>query len=303
MILITGLVPRETATKIARIKRKPGLFSSSCIRYMPNSSIRLVLITSNYWRHHLAANYLNSNFNLLGIVSESRRPLKSGETPEEDKIIKEYDKECADKEREYFSKFDKFPLPDEKVLRIDYGEASSQKVFDWIKHLNPDYIILVSSGVIKDALLTEYSGRILNLHLGLTPYYRGSANAFWPLASGEPECLGATVHLVTSKLDGGDVLAQSRPEGVRASDGPRDISNKNVVSGMELLVRCIRDYAAGIIKPQPQRFDVGRVFRHKDYNAQAILKLRENFTDGMLKQYLDNKIERDKLKPIIELPK
>ncbi|TSC89647.1 MAG: formyl transferase [Parcubacteria group bacterium Gr01-1014_3] len=270
---------------------------------MPNSSIRLVLITSNHWRHHLAADYLNKNFNLLGIVSESRRQLKSGETPEEDRVIKDYDRECADKEREYFSKFDKFPLSEEKILRIDYGESSSQKVFDWIKNLNPDYIILVSSGVIKDSLLTEYSGRILNLHLGLTPYYRGSANAFWPLASGEPECLGATVHLVTPKLDGGDVLAQSRPEDARADDGPRDISNKNVLSGLDLLVKCIEGYANGLIKPQPQSFDVGRVFRHKDYNAQAILKLKENFANGMLKKYLDNKIERDRLKPIIGLPK
>ncbi|MEK9186633.1 MAG: formyltransferase family protein, partial [Patescibacteria group bacterium] len=259
------------------------------------SSIPIILITSNQGRHHMAADYLKRNFNLLGVVSESRRVLKSGDTPEEDKVIKDYDRECAEKEQEYFGYATQFPLPEEKILRIDYGTCGDPKILEWIQKLNPRYVVLFSASVVKGAILSVYKGKIINLHLGLTPYYRGWANAFWPLVNSEPECLGATIHLVTEKLDSGDVLGQSRPENVNKDDGPRDISNKNVISGFELLIRCIRGYDEGVIVPQTQRFDAGKFYKQKDYNGAAILKLKENFINGMLKNYLENKTRRDKL--------
>jgi len=267
---------------------------------MINKTPSIVLITSCQWRHHAGAFLLAKHFNLVGIISEERKGLQSGKTAEEDAVIKEYDKECADKEKEYFGHAAVFPLSEEKILRVGYSQATTQESYKWIKDLNPDYIILFSAGIIRDPLLSEYTNRIINLHLGLTPYYRGSGNAFWPLALGEPEGLGATVHLVVPELDAGGILGQSRPDNVKETDGPRDISNKNVRSGLELLARCIKGYADGIIMPQSQRTDIGRVFRLKEYNAQAILALKENFRNGMMRRYVEHKTERDARYPIIK---
>ena len=267
---------------------------------MPHLPISLVLLTSNHWRHHLGATILAQNFNLLGIVSECRRDLQSGKTPDEDKVIKAYDKECAEKEHEYFGDAAAFPLPEEKILRIPYGTCSGEKTIAWIKKFDPAFLILFSASIIHEPMLTLYKDRIINLHLGLTPYYRGYANAFWPLASGEPECLGATVHLVTPELDAGSILGQSRPDDLKEDDGPRDASNKNVISGIHLLTRCIQGYANGTIVPQSQRTDIGKVFRHKDYQAEAIVRLKKNFAIGMMKTYLNHKADRDHGRPIIE---
>lgn len=260
----------------------------------------IVLITSCQWRHHLGASLLAKHFNLLGIISEERKGLQSGKTAEEDAVIKEYDKECAEKEKEYFGHATAFPLSEEKILRIGYGQASSDEAYKRIMDLSPDYVIIFSAGIIREPLLSTYKNHIINLHLGLTPYYRGSGNAFWPLALGEPEGLGATVHLVVPELDAGNILGQVRPDGVTEHDGPRDISNKNVLSGLNLLVRCIRGYADGTITPQSQRTDIGKVFRLKEYSAQAILALKENFRNGMMKTYLEHKAARDSRYPIIQ---
>ena len=261
---------------------------------------RLLLLTSDHWRHHLTADVLARNFNLVGIVSERRRRLQEGMTKEEDRIIKEYDEECAKKEEAYFGHAKEFPLAEDKVLRVSYGAGSGDKAYGWINERQPDYVALFSSSIIRGPLLDDYEGRMINLHLGLTPYYRGAANAFWPLVNGEPECLGATVHLVGSGLDRGDVLGQARPPNLSEDDGPRDASNKNVLSGIDLLVRCIRGYAWGTIAPVGQRLDIGREHRHRDYHAGAILAMKEKFAKGMMREYLKNKEARDRAKPIVD---
>ncbi len=260
----------------------------------------IILITSCQWRHHLGASLLADHFNLLGIISEERKGLQSGKTMEDDAVIKDYDRECAEKEKEYFGHAIAFPLLEKKIRRVGYGQATNEESYKWITELNPDYIVLFSAGIIREPLLSSYKNRIINLHLGLTPYYRGSGNAFWPLALGEPEALGATVHLVAPELDAGNILGQARPDDVTEYDGPRDISNKNVLSGLNLLVRCIKGYANGTIIPMDQRTDIGKVFRLKEYSAQAILALKENFRNDMMKTYLEHKIERDNKYPIIQ---
>ena len=47
----------------------------------------------------------------------------------------------------------------------------------------------------------------INIHQGLTPYYRGGPPVFWELYNGERE-IGATVHFVESKVDTGEIIAQ-----------------------------------------------------------------------------------------------
>ena len=50
---------------------------------------------------------------------------------------------------------------------------------------------------------------MLNIHPSLLPKYKGLATHKRALEAGDPEC-GATVHLVTSELDGGAILGQSK---------------------------------------------------------------------------------------------
>ena len=69
----------------------------------------------------------------------------------------------------------------------------------------------------------------MNIHLGLSPYYRGAGTNFWPLVNGEPEYCGATIHILDGGVDTGPVIAHVRPE-IAAGDGPHDIGNKTIVA-------------------------------------------------------------------------
>ncbi len=62
--------------------------------------------------------------------------------------------------------------------------------------------------VLKAPMLTEWAGRIINIHPSLLPQFRGRDAISQALAAGIP-VTGCTVHLVTEEIDSGEILAQS----------------------------------------------------------------------------------------------
>lgn len=72
----------------------------------------------------------------------------------------------------------------------------------------PDYIILAGfMRVLSAGFVGRYAGRMLNIHPSLLPRYRGLDTHQRVLAAGDAEH-GASVHFVTSELDGGPLVAQ-----------------------------------------------------------------------------------------------
>lgn len=72
----------------------------------------------------------------------------------------------------------------------------------------PDYIILAGfMRVLSAAFVGRYTGRMLNIHPSLLPRYKGLDTHQRVLAAGDAEH-GASVHFVTSELDGGPLVAQ-----------------------------------------------------------------------------------------------
>jgi phosphoribosylglycinamide formyltransferase-1 len=63
--------------------------------------------------------------------------------------------------------------------------------------------------LLSDDFVARWRGRIVNIHPSLLPKYKGLDTHARAIAAGDAEA-GASVHLVTEELDGGDVLGQAR---------------------------------------------------------------------------------------------
>ena len=75
---------------------------------------------------------------------------------------------------------------------------------------NPDLVILAGfMRIIGRGALDPFTGRMINLHPSLLPLYRGTDTYQRALDAGDQE-YGASIHFVTSELDGGPVLSQVR---------------------------------------------------------------------------------------------
>jgi methionyl-tRNA formyltransferase len=183
-------------------------------------------------------------------------------------------------------------------LETENNTANSDRVYRWIKELHPDYLILFGCGIIKERLLSEFGNKCINMHLGLSPYYRGAGTNIWPLVNAEPECIGVTIHIATLMVDAGKIIRQIRPN-IELNDSVHDIGCKAINVGAKILGKTINEYHANEIEVVGQDLSIGQVFRIADFSAEAIEKINENMTRGMISNYIENKEYRQRQFPIV----
>jgi len=69
-----------------------------------------------------------------------------------------------------------------------------------------ELVIGFGTSIVSAATLARAPHGILNLHTGWLPDYRGVKSEFWAVARGEREKIGWTLHYMTPRLDGGDIV-------------------------------------------------------------------------------------------------
>lgn len=253
------------------------------------------LFTSTHLRHRFFAQTIARVVRIAGIVAESK-PGNIG-VPEKSHTITNYLDERSSAESRFFGKAPALRDCAEMLYEVPWQDANTEELARRVRETRPDVVVLFGSSIIRDPLLSEYEGRILNMHLGLSPYYRGSATNFWPLVDGKPECVGATIHHATSRVDGGDIVGQVRPTMHAGIVDSHAIGCESVMAGAELFRRILT--TPGPL-PAYRQEAKGKLCRRSDFNEAAVTRLRQNLKDGMLAQYRHEKGARDARYPIIE---
>jgi phosphoribosylglycinamide formyltransferase-1 len=110
----------------------------------------------------------------------------------------------------------------------------------------PDLVVLAGFMRILDpAALAPWVGRAINIHPSLLPKHRGLRTHARALESGDA-MHGASVHFVTSELDGGPVIAQVEIP-VRADDTAATLAHRLLPLEHRLLVASVGEIASGRI--------------------------------------------------------
>jgi hypothetical protein len=78
-----------------------------------------------------------------------------------------------------------------------------------LKDLDPVVVVVNGTRIISSSVLESLDCPFINLHAGITPLYRGVHGGYWALASGRPEEIGTTIHLIDQGIDTGAVLARA----------------------------------------------------------------------------------------------
>ena len=118
-------------------------------------------------------------------------------------------------------------------------------VMPLMREYSIDFIVLAGFLlVITDFLIHEYDHRIINLHPALLPKFGGMGMYGHHVheavkAAGETET-GMTVHWVSDKVDGGEIIAQFRTP-ISSTDTPEDIAAKEHVLEIEHFPQVIED--------------------------------------------------------------
>lgn len=139
--------------------------------------------------------------------------------------------------------------------------------------LAPDVLAVYGTGIVPDAVLGAARTVALNMHTGLSPWYRGTACAFWPLVEGRPEMVGATVHECTSAVDGGRIFWRGRAA-LRRGDGLHAVFARAVAAGARGYVETAGAALAGRLEGEAQDLSEGREYRGDMLGLWPELKAR-----------------------------
>lgn len=97
---------------------------------------------------------------------------------------------------------------------IDHREFADRETFDQrlaekIESYKPDLVILAGfMRILTPEFVDRFAGRIMNIHPSLLPKYPGLHTHQRAIDAGDSNA-GATVHFVTSQLDGGPAIVQA----------------------------------------------------------------------------------------------
>ncbi len=183
--------------------------------------------------------------------------------------------------------------PGTEYLDVGCGGINGIDFVSFLRAARPDVVAVLGSSVIKPAVISVPSYAMINLHSGLSPYYRGTWSYGWPIVNSEPEYIGVTVHHVNPGIDTGDIIYQTRPV-LADGDDLNAVFLKVIAEGVELVARAlgeIRD--AGSVDSFRQPEDAGKLYRMKDLTAGVAKVCLSNLENGIIREYNADKKERD----------
>lgn len=184
---------------------------------------------------------------------------------------------------------------------VERGWFSSDKCFDLVREINPDLILVYGTSIIKGPIINYFKNKILNVHLGLSPYYRGAGTNYFPFVYDEPEYCGATYMFLDEGIDTGKIIHQIRPD-IFEVDSFHQLSNRFLIKVFKTY-RIISENIKEIsLKDKNPKYENKKriLIKISDFSEESVQRLYKNFTNGMIKNYLHNKHLRDYKVPLIE---
>jgi len=101
--------------------------------------------------------------------------------------------------------------------------------------------------VLTEGFVSQWQGRMLNIHPSLLPKYRGLKTHARAIEAGDTEA-GCTVHEVTPELDEGPILGQARVA-ILPTDTPDTLAARVLKQEHVLYPGVLRRFAGGDKRP------------------------------------------------------
>lgn len=262
--------------------------------------ISVVILTSRGPRHSYFCRRLAEAFDVRGIVVDDRygfrhrlqmflKAYASNPFNMVRKIIlknklRPYEERDEKTEREFFQEPVEFPAGIPVRLSRDPNDGETQS---WIRDLAPDVLAVFGTRIIRAPTLSLARFGALNMHTGLSPYYRGGQCTFWCLYQGDLEHVGVTIHHLSPRIDGGDIVYTARPE-IEPHDTVRRIECKLVQIGTEKMIQAVSELAEGRAPRIPQ-MEKGQLFLSKMFTLEKRLELEHRLDTGWLGRELERR--------------
>lgn len=238
----------------------------------------ITVFTSNQPRHLSLVFELSKVYEKVFAIIECNT-VKPGEVKDffdKSDIMKTYFSHVMKAEKEIFGEINFLPQ-NVSPLILKMGDLNKIDIRILKPSLNSEAFVVFGSSFIKGDLIDILvKKKCLNIHMGVSPFYRGSSCNFWALYNEDYQYVGATVHLLSKGLDSGNMLFHCLPS---FDPNPFNYSMKSVKSAHIGLINRLKDKTI---------FKLNSLVQNKE--LEVSYTKNSNFNDEVALKFLNNKI-------------
>ena len=264
--------------------------------------MKILLFSGNHSRHVFVHKAFCEKFEIAGIVSmkrESVLPTVPNNISNHDKKLfeKHFNKRYEVEKSVYGELSNKIYKEVAPTLYINPDELNTYEVAHFVKEVNADACFIFGVDLILDPVISVLPKWKINFHLGLSPWYRGSATLFWPFYFLQPQFAGATIHQIVPEADAGNIIHQVIPD-LNYGDGIHDVGAKVVTKALKETILLFRELELkGFLKTHKQK-NSGKLFLTRDFHPSHLRLIYDLFDDKIVDLYLNGVFGKRKPKII-----
>ena len=251
--------------------------------------MKVTVFTSNQTRHLHFIRQLQSVSDDLHVVMETLSvfPGQVQDFYNKSEAMQQYFSRVLDAEEKVFFSKD-HSLRNINIIPLRAGDLNFMQREQFGTALDADLFLVFGGSWIKGWLIEFLmSKRTVNLHMGMSPWYRGAACNFWACKDGNPQYVGATLHLLAKGLDTGGMLYHVRPQ-PKLYDDSFEFTMASVRSAQEVVVEKVRDGSL---------LSVSSVEQDKEQEIRYSRNIE--FTDEIALDWLENEPKPEELRDIL----
>jgi folate-dependent phosphoribosylglycinamide formyltransferase PurN len=242
--------------------------------------MKITLFTSNKNRHNYLINLLSEVSDELYVIQECGT-IFPGIVPghyQASPTMKKYFENVSNAQSYLFG--NSYVNNKKKNIKIlpmisgDLNQCSMNLLSDFLK--SDVYVVFGSSyikGELVDFLVKQ---KAINIHAGVSPYYRGTDCNFWALYDDNTHLVGTTIHLLSKGLDSGPMLYHAMSN---LKTNPFEYTMSTVKSAFHSIAERIKDGSIFTIKPIVQ-----------DKIKEVRYSKKSEFSEEVVREYFEKKI-------------
>jgi folate-dependent phosphoribosylglycinamide formyltransferase PurN len=176
--------------------------------------VKITVFTGNQPRHlSLIKDLANICDEVFAVIEVNTIfPGRNVDFFKKSEIMQEYFSNVINSEKKIFGEISLLP-GNVKSMIVKSGDLNDLSMGILAPLLKSDEYVVFGSSYIKGDLIDFLvSKKAYNIHMGVSPYYRGSSCNFWASYDRNFTMVGATIHLLTKGLDSGPILFHALPK-------------------------------------------------------------------------------------------
>ena len=255
--------------------------------------MKITLFTSNKNRHNYLINLLSEVSDELYVIQECGT-IFPGIVPDHYQASLTMKKYFENVNNAQFKLFGNSYVNNKKnnikILPMLFGDLNQCSMDLLVDFLKSDVYVIFGSSYIKGELVDFLvKQKAINIHAGVSPYYRGTDCNFWALYDNNPHLVGSTIHLLSKGLDSGPILYHAMSD---LKINPFEYTMSTVKSAFHSVAKRIEDGSIFTIKPLNQ-----------DKVSEVRYSKKSEFNEDVVKEYFEKKINLNSKKCDVSLLK